>query len=249
MPVKLNEKWFLDAAADHESRVWLNKIFRWREQVLKTNRFIEDETPFWVRLGEHSIMFQPSSCYSTIEVVQEIFCNRCHFQVPEFEGAGASCIVDVGANQGHYILKLREFNKHCRIIAVEPNTLESGVLKENLKANSIQQVTIEECAIAPESGELEMEIIPQIGAIGAMKVRTPERPWIKDSFVRRLRVPAITLDQLFEKNHISKADILKMDVEGMEYDILKGTSVFPRIEKLVLEYHGLEIKTEVALVV
>jgi hypothetical protein len=40
-----------------------------------------------------------------------------------------------------------------------------------------------------------------------------------------------------------------MDVEGMEYDILKGTSVFPRIEKLVLEYHGLEIKTEVALVV
>jgi hypothetical protein len=77
-----------------------------------------------------------------------------------------------------------------------------------------------------------------------MKVRTPERPWIKDSFVRRLRVPAITLDQLFEKNHISKADILKMDVEGMEYDILKGTSVFPRIEKLVLEYHGLEIKTK-----
>lgn len=53
-------------------------------------------------------------------------------------------------------------------------------------------------------------------------------------------VRAITLDRIMEREEIARCDLLKIDVEGREYDILHGCSdaVFKRIDRISGEYHN-----------
>ena len=52
-------------------------------------------------------------------------------------------------------------------------------------------------------------------------------------------VPAITLDQLFSRHSIARCDLLKIDVEGAEYEILLTTTdeTFSKICRIYGEYH------------
>ena len=53
-------------------------------------------------------------------------------------------------------------------------------------------------------------------------------------------VPARTLDDLFERHEIDACDLMKIDVEGAEYDILHAASddTLARIRRIHGEYHN-----------
>jgi FkbM family methyltransferase len=55
-------------------------------------------------------------------------------------------------------------------------------------------------------------------------------------------VPGISLAQLLDDYSLDDVDLLKMDIEGAEYDILDGasTAVLSRIRNIVFEYHEIE---------
>lgn len=239
----LDIKWLQDVARDRETIDWLKKIFKWREYVLDKNEFINNSTSFSLQLGNYSLHFNAASSFSAIEVYQEIFKEKSHFIAPGFSGQDDEVILDIGANQGFYTLKLKEINPECKIIALEPNPNEYRILQENIRGNNIGNVFLEEKAITPFCGTMSLEIIPQIGAIGGTTVKIPERPWIKDSFIKKVEVQTITLDMLLEKYNIDKVDILKIDVEGLEYEILRNCTMLNRIKKIVLEYHNTEIRS------
>jgi FkbM family methyltransferase len=137
---------------------------------------------------------------------------------------------------------LKETSPDCRVIAVEPNPREYTVLCENLRRNNIDTVVHENLAVAASGGTLRMEVIPEIGAIGGERVRIPERPWIKNEFVRILEVPAISLDELFSKHDVRTVDVLKIDVEGLEYEILKVCTKLSHVARIVVEYHDVNLK-------
>ena len=52
-------------------------------------------------------------------------------------------------------------------------------------------------------------------------------------------VAAVTLDDVFERHALGHCDLLKLDVEGHEYEILYAASdeTFARIERIHGEYH------------
>lgn len=237
--------WLLKQARDENSREWLKKIQGWREYILAHNEFIEDDESFTLYLGSYALKFHTSSAFSAIEVYQEIFKENAHFVAPGFSGEDAGTVLDIGANQGFYALRLKEVNPKCQIIAIEPNLYEFEVLSENLTVNGVENVFLEMKAVAPKIGTTTLEIIPQIGAIGGKKVKIPERPWVKDSFIKIIPVQTVTLDAIFEKYKIQKADIVKIDIEGSEYDVLRHTSILARINKLVVEYHNGKIRDNI----
>ena len=55
-------------------------------------------------------------------------------------------------------------------------------------------------------------------------------------------VPALTLHDLFERHGIDSCDLLKVDVEGQEYDILYacGAQDLARVRRIHGEYHDVE---------
>ncbi len=241
MAKKLDLLWLLNQAKDEETKKWILKIDKWRDYTLKNNILMEDDTEFYLLLERYKLFFKVKSAFSTIEVYQEIFKEKNHFLAPGFAGETATTVFDIGANQGFYTLKLKERNPHCHVIAVEPNPFEHAVLEKNIQANRIDNVFLVQEALA-SSDKMTLEIIPQIGAISGKSVKIPERPWIKDNFIKRFEVDCITLDALFDRFKCLKADIVKIDIEGLEYQVLENASVLDRIDRMVIEFHNSEIR-------
>ena len=51
-------------------------------------------------------------------------------------------------------------------------------------------------------------------------------------------VPAITIDELCEQNGIEKIDLLKLDIEGVEAQVLENGTFLARTEHIIVELHG-----------
>jgi FkbM family methyltransferase len=52
-------------------------------------------------------------------------------------------------------------------------------------------------------------------------------------------VESITLKDIFERNKIQNVDLVKIDIEGMEFDLIENLeeSIFEKIDKFLIEYH------------
>jgi len=246
LSVYLDLDWLKEQATDEASRRRLVQIKQWRDFVLENNAFTGTQNLFPVSLGNYQVWFRECGAFSSIEVYQEIFKNNDHFAVPGFSGRQAKLVVDIGANEGFYTLKIKENNPHCRVIAVEPNPYVFEILKKNVDSNRLEGVTIVNKAISSGDGAMRMEIIKEIGAIGARDLGIANRPWLKNEFVEKVTVPAVTLGTFCREYDIKAIDILKIDVEGMEAEILESASkLLTNVHRIVLERHSRELREAV----
>ena len=246
MSSDLDVEWLEKQATDEESKQWISKTSEWRNLVLEKNEFIESQQLFSINLGNHQLWFRACSAFSSIEVYVEIFKDNNHFIAPGFSGKSASLIVDIGANQGFYTLRIRQHNPRCKIICVEPNPYVFEILEKNIESNHLEDVALVNKAVGLSNGKIALEIIEQIGAIGGKSLRIAVRPWLKDEFIEKTDVDVITLDTLCRENNISNIDILKIDVEGMEMDILGNSrALLDRVDKIVVERHSRKLRDEV----
>jgi FkbM family methyltransferase len=246
MPKDLDLSWLKQQARDEESRQRIVEINERRNFVLKKNEFIKSRELFSINLGKYQLWFRESSAFSSIEVYSEIFKDDSHFLVAGFSSEGADLVVDIGANEGFYTLKVKEQNPRCKIICVEPNPYVFEMLEKNIESNNIRDVVLVNKAIGSSNGVITLEIIKEIGSIGGRDLRIAERPWLKDEFIERIEVYAVTLDALCRENNVSHIDILKIDVEGMETEILEASKdVLNRVHRIVVERHSKKLRNEV----
>jgi FkbM family methyltransferase len=241
---QLDKNWLLEHADNIDSKSWIDKIIEWRNQVLQNNIFIQDDSEFVLSIDGYKLYFKPSSSFAAIEVFIEIFKENSHFKAPGFTPKNPKLILDIGANQGFFSLKARRLFPQCKIIAIEPNPNEFEVLKKNIANNTIENIIIENIAIGKCTGQISMEIIPQVGSIGGKKIKIPERPWVKDEFIQTINATSLSIDDLFYKFSIEHVDMVKIDVEGFELDILKKSKVLSKIDKFAIEYHNQKLKKE-----
>jgi FkbM family methyltransferase len=129
--------------------------------------------------------------------------------------APGSLIIEVGANLGAHTVGLAKIaGKHGRVIAFEPQRLTFQTLCANIALNSIENVECHWAAVGQTSGVVTVpEVSPHekfnfggvtiIGATGGTSV------------------PCSTLDSL---SALSSLNFLKIDVEGMEADVVRGAS-------------------------
>lgn len=121
--------------------------------------------------------------------------------------------VDVGANIGNHTLF---FAAICglKTFSFEPVNSTSEILEKNISINNLnEKVTRLSFALGSEEGIASMEF-PNIDNIGMARVVRSEHA----SDVRN-QVQVRTLDSFELKN----VGLIKIDVEGMELDVLKGS--------------------------
>jgi FkbM family methyltransferase len=75
----------------------------------------------------------------------------------------------------------------------------------------------------------------------------PNRPFTRYLFEKlvgmtELQCPLSTVEEIVEREHVKRIDLLKIDVEGAEYDVLQGVgaSTWPKIRQVVLEGHDID---------
>lgn len=241
-------EWLKNQAADSQSRQKLSKVVKLRDCILKNNEFIKTDALFDVNLGKFKIWLRECSAFSAIEVYEEIFKRKNHFLVPGFSGTSASIIVDIGANEGYYLLKIKENNPTSKIIAVEPNPYSFSLLEKNVHANNLKNVILINKAAGQVSTMTTFECVKEIGAISGKGLRLIKRPWLNDDYIEQKQVEMIPLEQILYENQIEKVDILKIDVEGMELDVLQGVQRhLDRIDRIVVERHNKKLRDEIVV--
>lgn len=118
--------------------------------------------------------------------------------------------VDVGANLGWFsILAGRLVGPVGTVVAIEASPLLAGELRRNVEANRLSNVRILNAAAGAEAGTVDVVHGPAENA-GLTRVR-------KGATVRR-----DTLQAFIDGKDLPLVRLIKIDVEGAEYDVIKG---------------------------
>jgi FkbM family methyltransferase len=216
------------------------------EEVRKEGRIIREKRLIDLNLGKYKIWVRKCSAYSSLDTYTEIFKYKAHTLLPEFSAEEDSLIIDAGATEGYYTLKIKENNPKCKVIAIEPNPVAFKMLKKNVRANHLRNITFVNKALASRCRKIPFEVVDEIMAIGSTNIRAVKRPWLEESRIKKINVDGITLKMLCQKYNLQNIDILKLDVEESEIEILKNhKNLLKNIKKIVVEYHGEKLRNKV----
>jgi len=134
-------------------------------------------------------------------------------------------IMDVGANKGDYtsmICKQPSFQKNIAIHLFEPSLFNKDVLQKKFNATNFQKHTffVNQLALSDENGSSFLYTDSEGSDLASLiNLNTSVRKF-DDS--KKERVQTITLDEYCKSHNVNSIDLLKIDVEGAEYKVLKG---------------------------
>jgi FkbM family methyltransferase len=140
-------------------------------------------------------------------------------------------IVDAGANVGFFSLYAARTCPLARILAIEPSSSTYQRLVENVKKSGFgDRVCCLQACLAGSDGQRYLELTNRRSQLQ----RLLPHDSMPDS---GLRVNSVTLNSALQ-NEVA-IDLLKMDIEGSEYEVLHGCSseTLAKIRKVILEFH------------
>jgi FkbM family methyltransferase len=131
-------------------------------------------------------------------------------------------VFDVGANIGAHTLGIaRSVGPTGSVYAFEPTDVAFERLKRNLNLNPelklrtrAHEILLAEEAAAP--------LEPEIYASWPLKTEDPVHPKHRGRLATALHASVDTLDRFVQREAIDRLDLIKIDVDGHEYPVLKG---------------------------
>ena len=157
-----------------------------------------------------------------LEVLREVFLDG------EYGGYEAEprVVVDLGANIGVSVWWFAIAHPDARIFAVEPDPRAYALLERNTAP--LSNVRTVRAAVGDRDGE--------------MRFFTGEETWVSstvrhDQATEEIVVPGRTLDGLLDEWGVESIDLLKIDIEGAEYDVLRTSGVLDSVPLVLGEYH------------
>lgn len=144
-------------------------------------------------------------------------------------------LVDVGANVGMWSVLWAMHYPRAYVVAVEPVPETAALLERNLLANAPgKNWRVVTKAVAPAKWrgiQIPLRVPPtNPGAASTVYPHAGD--------VRALMVPTVTLDDLLAGKRVG---VMKVDVEGLEYEILLdfASRLGEQVEMLHVELHGI----------
>lgn len=140
-------------------------------------------------------------------------------------------VYDVGAFSGVFTLAAIAANRNCRTMAFEPSFVTFARLLVNIQANGFGgHIAPLRVGLGAVVGEAELRHSAGIYVMGSNETFVTEKigePWFSES------VPVLTLDHILSHQdelrselviptRFEGADLIKIDVEGFEFEVLTG---------------------------
>lgn len=212
-------------------RIFFEHTFYWLYRFLKNSnyrRFIffsviyGSKKRFVARsIGFNDLKIFTPDTLSFIWQYKEIFADESYkFQ----NNSQTPVIYDCGANIG---ISCLFFSKNypkavIKAFEVDPNIVK--ILKKNLDKNNIKNVEVINKAVWISNDGVDISLEGSDGASIYSKIN-------------QTKVPSLRLKDLFEREE--KIDMLKIDIEGAEYDVLMDCqNLLNKVENIFIEYHS-----------
>jgi len=128
-------------------------------------------------------------------------------------------VIDIGANIGLYTLPISKFvQENGKVFAFEPHPKNFEILQKNVTINNIKNIILENKAVSNHNGNAKLFASWVKNDDGTCKLFR-----IKGQPSDFTDTTVVSLDNYFHnKELIDKISFVKIDVEGVEFDVLKG---------------------------
>jgi len=147
-------------------------------------------------------------------------------------------VFDVGANIGQYAKLLRELGYSGRIVSFEPLSSAYSQLKAVSEKDPLWEIA-PQTAIGNQEGEIVINIAGNsysssaLPMLGAHLESAPESAYSGSETVKLSRLDTIAKDYIKSE---TKSIFLKIDVQGLEKQVLEGaTAILPLVKGIKLE--------------
>lgn len=134
-------------------------------------------------------------------------------------------IFDLGANVGFATLFLRRRHPHARIVAVEADPRTYERLQRNV--GGLPDVTLLHRAVA--GADEPVRFYPSTESIGSSMVE-------RRSSLAPVEIPGSTIPSLMREAGVDRIDLMKMDIEGGEFEALRATPM-DDVAEIIVEVH------------
>jgi FkbM family methyltransferase len=157
----------------------------------------------------------------------ELFALGDIFLGGEYDGIASDprVILDLGANIGAATLYFHSRFPHARIYAVEADPDTAQRLRRNV--NDLANVEVVQCAVG---GRTRRGVFERSWRSSASRLAVgPDQSGIE--------IDVYSFDDLLERCGIDRVDLLKIDIEGAEFELLDHASRLADVAEVVVELH------------
>ncbi|MGI0090476.1 MAG: FkbM family methyltransferase [Nitrososphaerales archaeon] len=157
------------------------------------------------------------------EIIQEVFGKDLYGKYYKLKAGDR--VVDVGANIGSFSLKAcSEVGKDGRVLAIEPASENRKLLSKNISLNNYGSIcTIKALGAGSSETFSQIKIYEKGGDNTILDRGLPPK--------RTEKIEIKILDWIVAEANFDRVDFLKIDVEGFELEVLKGS------QRVLSEYH------------
>jgi FkbM family methyltransferase len=165
--------------------------------------------------------------------------------IEHFTPKEGDIVVDIGAHMGRYtIIGAKRVGAQGKVVAIEAHPGNFEMLNSNIKLNQLTNVIPLNYAVYSKETKIKLYLPDEESgytmhhSIMSSYVFTKYKDKTEDKFVE---VSANTLDYFLQLEGITDVNWIKIDVEGAEFEVLKGAHNVLSNSKnisLLIEVHG-----------
>jgi FkbM family methyltransferase len=149
--------------------------------------------------------------------------------------------IDLGANEGYFsVLASRLVGPSGNVIAVEPQSRLENIIQTNSSLNECSNVRLIQAVVSSITGTIKIQLSPDINTGGTSLFRSTKYP------LKTETVPSFTIAEFLSRTEVERCDLIKVDVEGAEYDIFMGAEQVLKagvLRNIALEIHNSILET------
>lgn len=169
-------------------------------------------------------------------------------QLIQFPRHSGGIYLDIGAHMGYHTLGFaRLAGENGKVYAFEPHPFNRERLSLNIHENPelAGRITVIDKALSHSPGTATFEMLKNLweGVSSASKLNRGSIKTNKPvSYVELITVEVDTIDRLLATGKISAPDFMKIDVEGEEFNVLRGAenALIQHHPTILVEVHDIE---------
>ena len=160
--------------------------------------------------------------------------------IERFTPKEGDVVIDIGAHIGRYtIISSKRVGTNGKVVAIEANPSNFEMLNRNIKLNQLTNIISLNNAVYSKETKIKLYLPGEELGHTTYNTVMSDRAKNEDKFVE---VSANTLDYFLQLKGITDVNWIKIDVEGAEFEVLKGaTNVLSKSKDiaLLIEIHNL----------
>lgn len=150
-------------------------------------------------------------------------------------------VVDIGANRGQFALAAREWAPNARVISFEPLPGPASVFRSVFSGDD--KVFLQQAAIGPEPKKQKMHISAKDDSSSLLPISSVQiAKFPGTGEVATIEVLVGQLEEFIKADELQSPSILKLDVQGYEFEALIGCeSMLPYFNMVYCECSFVEL--------